>query len=106
MKRRKKITNFYIEDVSGVHVVNIVNGVNHILTTLIVAKNSFYIPPDISPFLDIKYLPEVRLVYKENKLDFSYYIYDITITLENDTLEITDEVLKYLNSTIFDLEML
>ena len=106
MKRRKKITNFYIEDVSGVHVVNIVNGANHILTTLIVAKNSFYIPPDISHFLNIKYLPEVRLVYKENKLDFSYYIYDITITLENDTLEITDKVLKYLNSTIFDLEML
>ena len=32
MKRRKKITNFYIEDVSGVHVVNIVNGVDSPVT--------------------------------------------------------------------------
>lgn len=101
---RKKRTKFYIEDNEGIYVTNIVNGKNNMLTILTVNRTSGYVPPYINRFLNIKYMPDVRLIATDYKIEFTYYIYDINFTLENDE-ELTDDVVDYLNNTIFDLSV-
>ena len=102
MKRRKRITNYYIDDLSGIHITNIIQGKSNMIVVLTVNKTSNYSPPILNRFLNLKYMPDVRLVYKEYKVDFTYYIFDVNFTLENE-IDTNDDIVKYLSEHIFNL---
>lgn len=103
MKRKRK-ENFYVDVSDGIFVTNIVNGKNNMIVVLTVSKSADYTPIDADRFLRIKYMPDVRLIAREYKYGFNYYVYDVNFTLE-DELDVTDEVVDYLNNNIFDLKV-
>lgn len=102
--KRKRREKFYVDPTNGIFVTNIVNGKSNMIVVLTVGKDADYTPIDMNRFLRIKYMPDVRLIAKEYKYGFNYYIYDVNFTLEDET-DTTDDVVDYLNNNIFDLKV-
>lgn len=100
-KRRK---NYYTDPKKDIYVTNVSNGNNNIVTILTVPDNSNYIPPYTDRFINCDYMPDVRLIAKEYKSGYNYYVFDINFTLTKDE-EISDSVVNYLIKHIFDLNM-
>lgn len=102
--RKKKRINFYKPSNCQIYITNILNSKTNMITVLTVEDSAGYVPPKQDRFPNLKYCPDIRLVHIEHKLNFSYFIYDINFTLEDDEL-VEDEIVKYLNNHIFDLEI-
>jgi len=102
MKKHKRITNYYIDDLSGVHITNIIQGKSNMIVVLTVNKTSNYSPPILNRFLNLKYMPDVQLLCKEYKVDFTYYVFDVNFTLEDES-DTSDDIVKYLSENIFNL---
>lgn len=106
MKRRKRTTILYRPPESSIFFTNIVNSNSNMLVILTVYKEANYIPPYTNRFLNVNYLPDVRLLTSEHKLGFDCYVYDVNFTLPNKEDEVTESVIKFLNSKIFfDLDI-
>ena len=47
-------------------------------------------------------MPDVQLLCKEYKVDFTYYVFDVNFTLEDES-DTSDDIVKYLSENIFNL---
>lgn len=103
-KLRKRITNYYTEPQKDIYISNVCNSDSNMITVLTVPTTSNYNPPYVDRFLNCDYMPDVRLIAKEYKRGFNYYVYDINFTLTKDK-EVTDEIIGYLVNHIFGLKL-